>query len=339
MYATTLQFDVLFRLKELTENYELTFEDAKNLNEDILEKFFHDVIAYSIIGIYQYHPYRTYRENKVKHNPILFTWDWFCDIFDYEKDIVAKRVFKKVIREYYDVTHFNQYCQPMNGELNLTVLSSLDDLKKYALNGFDMEAMYQYGVMNEEKYTNLFDKNKKYYFLSNNAIVNGNVIYNEYTYDELFELIKNNFRDCVFVDEGYLFVYTNDIHGRIVAEDYFDNFKTIEEYLDSISLDKLDLHAIKYMVYMFGKEKICQHKTICKYFENYDFRYAEYFEVDMMLSINTTKNQIERCIKGCICKGYRANTMIELIKDCEDINKKRMLKEILMNFLNDYIGD
>ena len=27
MFNTTLQFDVLFRLKELTGNYELTFED------------------------------------------------------------------------------------------------------------------------------------------------------------------------------------------------------------------------------------------------------------------------------------------------------------------------
>lgn len=338
MYATNLQFDVLFRLKELTGNYELTFEDAKHLNEDILEKFFHDVITFSIIGIFQYHPYRTYRENKVKYSPTQFAWDWFTDIFDYKKDIVAKRTFKKVIREYYDVTCFNRYCQPMNGENNLTVFSSLDELKKYALDSFDMEAMYQYGVMSEEKYTNLFDKNKKYYFLRDNAIINGNVIYNEYTYDELFEIIKNDFRNCVFVDEGYLFVYTNNIHGRIVAEDYFDNFKTIEEYLDSITFDKLDLYEIQYMVDVFDKGKICQHKTICKYFENYDFSSAECFEVDMMLSINTTKSQIEKGIKDCICKGYCTNTIIEWIKDCEDTNKKMMCKEILMNCLNDYIG-
>ena len=50
MFDTTLQFDVLFRLKELTDNYNLTFEEAKNLDDKIMEKFFHDVIAYSIIS-------------------------------------------------------------------------------------------------------------------------------------------------------------------------------------------------------------------------------------------------------------------------------------------------
>ena len=332
MYDTTLQFDVLFRLKELTGNYELTFEDAKNLNEDILEKFFHDVITFSIIGIFQYHPYRTYREDKGKYSPTQFAWDWFCDIFDYEKDIDAKRVFKKVIREYYDVTHFNRYCQPMNGENNLIVFSSLEKLKKYALDSFDMEAMYQYGVMNEEKYTNLFDKNKKYYALDDNVIIK------TYSYDELFDCIKDKFEHCVFFDEGYLLIYTDNVQRKIVAEDYFNNLKTIEEYLDIVKFEELDKWQIKCLINRFGEANVYHHKNIYKYLDKVNPLSMDWVEAEIICNMNyVTNQQLRKWIKKFI-KSPHFISLINLIKDCKDVKMKYTTKSILLDCLIDYIG-
>ena len=59
MYATTLQFDVLFRLKELTQNYNLKFEDCPNIDNKTLDIFFNDMIKFSIIGVYCYQPLKS----------------------------------------------------------------------------------------------------------------------------------------------------------------------------------------------------------------------------------------------------------------------------------------
>ena len=180
--------------------------------------------------------------------------------------------------------------------------------------------------------TAVFDKNKKYYAIDDNVIIK------TYSYDELFDCIKDKFEHCVFFDEGYLLIYTDNVQRRIVAEDYFNNFKTIEEYLDIVKFEELDKWHIKCLINRFGEANIYHHKNIYKYLDKVNPLSMDLVEAEIICNMNyVTNQQLRKWIKKFI-KSPHFISLINLIKDCKDVKMKYTTKSILLDCLIEYIG-
>ena len=232
MYATRLQFDVLFPLKEITGNNKLTLKTARRIKDEaILREFFKRIVQYSIQGCLKYSPYIAVKNNnRFRYNPLGFVWTWFYDIFN-RKNREAVFWFKNTMEQYWVIDKWAQDLSPLdeNGK-DICFVTNIDELQKYSK--FDMEEMHKKGVVNEENFANKFSSFTKYYLIDDGVCIK------EFTYQELYEFLKNKFDACVSPDNGYLFIdyfdrndLSRNIHGRIVGDTYFDNIESVNEHL------------------------------------------------------------------------------------------------------------
>lgn len=338
MYATYLQFDVLFPLKEITNNYDLHFSGANKItDESILKDFFRIIIRYSIQGVFGYKPYLDMKNKKEKrnfYNPIGFAIAWVEDIFS-EKRI--KKIFHNVMGEYYNITEWKRN-YPYYNNVRLWENSTIESFNKYTL--FDAEEMYQKGVLNKDKFFDRFHSHiHKYHLIRNGVIVK------TFDYQELYELLKDKFEYCVCPHNGYLIVSYFDkknwreFSGIIVVDSYFGNIKTIDGYLEEQEWEKFDPWEVEQLGNRFGYYKIA------KYSKPYLDK-CKSSKVDVWLIIEKIKQNdynITDLTKwiGAFFKyhSFDRNLLEKAIKMELNGEQKQIVKNIYMNYMNNYLGE
>ena len=337
MYATYLQFDVLFPLKEITNNYNLRFHDANKItDESILKDFFRIIIRYSIQGVFGYNPYLDMKNKKEKrnfYNPIGFAIAWVDDIFS-EKRI--KKIFHNVMEEYYTITKWEKGL-PYYNNVRIWESSTIESFKKYTR--FDAEEMYQKGVLNKDNFADKFPNNHKYHLIRNGVIVK------TFDYQELYELLKDKFECCVCPHNGYLIVSYFDkknwreFSGIIVVDSYFGNIKTIDGYLEEQEWEKFDPWEVEQLGNRFGYYKLA------KYSKPYLDK-CKSSKVDVWLIIEKIKQNdynitdltkwIGAFFKKC---SFDRNVLEDAIKEKLNGEQKQIVKNIYMNYMNNYLGE
>ena len=339
MYATYLQFDVLFPLKEYMNNYEINFSDADKITDEaILKDFFRIIIRYSIQGVFGYKPYLDMKNKKEKinfYNPIGFAIAWVDDIFS-EKRI--KKIFHNVMGEYYNITEWKRNC-PYYNNVRLWENSTIESFNKYTL--FDAEEMYQKGVVNKDNFFDRFHSHiHKYHLIRNGVIVK------TFDYQELYELLKDKFEYCVSPHHGYLIVdyfdpkdWNNTFRGIIVVDSYFGNIKTIDKYLEEQEWEKFDPWQVEQLSCQFGYDKLAKHSK--PYLDK-----CNGSKVDVWLMIEKIKQNdynisdltkwIGAYFKTC---SFDRNLLENAIKMELNGEQKQIVKNIYMNYLNNYLGE
>ena len=338
MYATYLQFDVLFPLKEITNNYNLRFSDADKItDESILKDFFRIIIRYSIQGVFCYKPYLDMKNKKEKrtfYNPIGFAIAWVDDVFS-EKRI--KKIFHNVMEEYYNITKWKKGL-PYYNNVRLWENSTIESFNKYTL--FDAEEMYQKGVVNKDNFADKFPNNHKYY------LIDDGIIMKAFDYQELYELLKDKFEYCVSPNHGYLIVdyfdrsdWDNKLRGIIVVDNYF-TFETIDDFLEKIEWEKFAPWQVEQLGNRFGYYKLA------KYSKPYLDK-CESSKVDVWLIIEKIKQNdynisdltkwIGAFFKTAYC--FDRNVLESAIKMELNGEQKQIVKNIYMNYMNNYLGE
>ena len=338
MYGTYLQFDVLFPLKEITNNYKLTFWDANEItDESILKDFFRIIIRYSIQGVFTYKPYLDMKNQKAKRffNPIDFAITWFDDIFSDEQ---MKKIFHNVMEEYYNITEWKED-YPYYNNVRLWENSTIKSFNKYTL--FDAEEMYQKGVVNKDKFFDRFHSHIHKYHLVDNG-----VILKTFDYYELYELLKDKFEYCVSPHNGYLIVdyfdrndWDNKFRGIIVVDSYFGNIKTIEEYLEEQEWEKFVSWQVEQLGNRFGYDKLA------KYSKPYLDK-CNSSTIDVWLIIEKIKqndyniSDLTKWIGGFFSDVLSDRNVLEkAIKEKLNGEQKQIVKNIYMNYINNYLGE
>lgn len=340
MYATRLQLDVLFPLKEITGNDNMRMTEARNIkDEKVLKEFFKRIIQYSIQGCLGYNSYPNSKNKEGHHyNPLGFVWTWFHDIFD-SKNKKAAFWFKSTLDQYWVINKWAKDLSPLNKSGNdICFVTDIDELQKYSK--FDMEEMYQKGVVNEGNFANKFSSFSKYY------LINDGVCIKEYTYQELYEFLKNKFDTCVSPDNGYLFIdyfdrndMSRSIHGRIVRDIYFDNIKSVNEHLVKQDWKNLEPWQVEQLAHKFGYE------NIAKYGKPYlDKGYAGRIDVCLLVEVinrgDYSNKELEKWI-GAFFKEY--NTGRDVLETCikEKIKSehKPIVRRVYMRFFKKYMEE
>ena len=340
MYATCLQFDVLFPLKEITNNYNLRFSDANKItDESILKDFFRIIIRYSIQGVFGDKPYLDMKNKKEKrnfYNPIDFAITWVDNIFS-EKRI--EKIFHNVMEEYYTITKWERN-HPYYNNFRIWESSTIESFNKYTL--FDAEEMYQKGVLNKDKFFDRFHSHIHKYHL-----VNDGVITKTFDYYELYELLKDKFEYCVCPHNGYLIVdyfdrnnCDNTFRGIIVVDSYFGNIKTIDGYLEEQEWENFEPWQVEQLGNRFGYNKLA------KYSKPYLDK-CNSSKVDVWLMIEKIKQNdynisdltkwIGAFFKTAYC--FDRNVLESAIKMELNDEQKQIVKNIYMNYMNNYLGD
>ena len=340
MYASYLQFDVLFPLKEITNNYNLYFSDANQItDESILKDFFRIIIRYSIQGVFSYKPYldmKNKKETRIFYNPIDFSIAWVDDIFS-EKRI--KKIFHDVMGEYYNITKWKTDC-PYYNNVRLWEIITIESFKKYTL--FDAEEMYQKGVVNKDKFFDRFHSHIHKYHLVDNG-----VILKTFDYYELYELLKDKFEYCVCPHNGYLIVdyfnrndLDNKFRGIIVVDSYFGNIKIIDDYLKEQKWENFLPWQVEQLGNRYGYNKLA------KYSKPYLDK-CHSSKVDVWLMIEKIKQNdynitdLTKWIGGFFSNGlsFDINVLEGAIKEKLNGEPKQIVKNIYMNYMSNYLGD
>lgn len=209
MYATYLQFDVLFPLKKILKNYSLGFCDVNRIKDKtVLEEFFRMIVRHSVQGCFGYHPYRNlkeleYDEYAPKCNPIRFAITWFEDTFDKNNEFATK-IFRDVMKDYFKIERYVEGFPYYQNERLWTILD-LKTFKEYTL--FDIEEVFQDGIIYNGNFHKKFCKNKYQY------INNKGAIYRSFNNDGLFEFLKDKWNCCICPCNEYLLVAFTGFHG------------------------------------------------------------------------------------------------------------------------------
>lgn len=316
MYATTLQFDVLFRLKELTKDYNLKFEDCYKIDSEILDVFFNDMIKFSIIGVYCYQPFKKLGQHN--YNPIRFTWDWFNDIFD-SKSIEITKMFQDTLCKYYKIDSFDYYDIPLYKGKNLFKIKTLEEFDSIAK--FDYKSICEKSIITKDTE---FDKCNYY-------LLNGNVIDKTFSYKELIKYLKEKEYAFTMVDKGYLMsnTFKKEI---IVAEGYFTFLKSIKDYLVEIDFSNIKPWQLQQLVYRFGE------KQLIDYVEPYlDKCYCDVYSAKFICMSNKWKQDklitwINSFVTSTISRDFAL--IVSEIKSCKDESWKKLCKSILIDLLD-----
>ena len=336
MFATRLQFDVLFELKRLSNNDNLTLDDARKLDNDILIQFFNKVVHYSIKGCFCYHPYKDVKCcSIVVYNPIGFAWTWFDDIFNVAT--ASRRItdlFKEVMEQYWIIDKWEETdLSPINKKGDdLCFITSLMELEKYAK--FDMEKIYQSGVMNEKVFANIFNKNNKFYRIKNKVILQ------VYTYDELYNYLKDKFDDCILIENNMInidHVSNNDRCIGIIVSDTFENLKTVDDILKEYDWEKASIGQVEQLMYHYDLDIILKY---CNKFLDTTIgnKTSAKLIVEKAERNDFTDSQMKKWIKNFfqdfVSERYELEYYMKRMKNTES---KEKMKKIYLNYLTAYL--
>ena len=340
MYATNLQFDVLFPLKEITGNNNISMTGVRSIKEEtVLKEFFKRIIQYSIQGCFGYNPYFDLKNRKgIQYNPLGFAWTWFKDIFDF-KNKEAVFWFKNTMERYWVIDKWAKDLSPLDKDgKDICFVTNINELQKYAK--FDMEELYQKGIVNGENFANKFSSFTKYY------LINDGVRIKEFTYQELYELLKNKFDTCVSPDNGYLFIDYFDrnnpsrsIRGRIVGDTYFDNIESVNERLARQDWKNLEPWQVEQLAHKYG------YRALAAYGKPYlDKGYA--YDIDIFLLVEVinrgdySQKELKKWIgaffeEGVTDRGFLETCIKEEIKE----EHKPLVKRVYMRFFKKYMEE
>jgi hypothetical protein len=200
--------------------------------------------------------------------------------------------------------------------------------------------MYQKGVLNKDNFADKFPNNHKYH------LINDGVITKTFDYQELYELLKDKFEYCVSPNHGYLIIdyfnrsdWENKLRGIIVVDSYLSNIKTIDGYLEEQEWEKFDPWQVEQLGNRFGYNKLA------KYSKPYLDK-CKSSKVDVWLIIEKIKQNdynISDLTKwiGAFFKMYcfDRNVLENAIKMELNGEQKQIVKNIYLNYINNYLGE